>query len=307
MMHVENLVFEYPGKRVLKDISFEIEKGSITALVGPNGAGKTTLMRCLAALDEPFSGRITLDGIDTREEPRKIHRKIGYLSDFFGLYDDLTVRQCLFFIASIHKIPTSDIEEKIKRSADYVNISDYLGSKAGELSRGLRQRLAIAQALIHEPEVLILDEPASGLDPEARMSLSKLFLGLQERGITMLISSHILAELEDYCNDMLLIRGGNIVSHTKSFDNNAEDINIIEIMVTGAADMHLQTLRNMENIRNACVSGDKISLEIAGTKEDISRLLQDMVHKGIALYHFAVKKRKLQDIYMQHADGGADE
>ena len=123
MIEVENIIYEYPGKRALKNVSFKIKKGSVTALVGPNGAGKTTLMRCIAALEEPFSGNIKVDGIDAVEQPRAVHKKVGYLSDFFGLYDYLTVRLCLTFVANIHKIPLSEIEDKIKKIANNLDLS----------------------------------------------------------------------------------------------------------------------------------------------------------------------------------------
>ena len=145
MIGVRELVFEYPGTRALENVSFDIEPASITALVGPNGAGKTTLLRCLAALETPLAGAIRLDGIDVLEDPRSCHRRVGYLSDFYGLYDDLTAQQCLSYAEASRGKPTT--KENVERIATQVGLGDYLGVKAGALSRGLRQRLAIAQAI----------------------------------------------------------------------------------------------------------------------------------------------------------------
>lgn len=213
MIIVNNLTFDYPGKRALSHVCFSIEPGSITALVGPNGAGKSTLMRCLAALETPSSGSIQIASVDILEFPRRAHALMGYLPDFFGLYDDLTVEQCLRYHAMVQNIPKAEQQAAIDKVAVRMQIEDILFQEVKTLSRGQRQRLAIAQSIIHHPKVLILDEPASGLDPEARYHLSQLLVRLSEEGITMLVSSHILSELEDYCTNMLILREGRVVKH----------------------------------------------------------------------------------------------
>lgn len=213
MISVKNLTFDYPGKRALQHVSFSIEPGSITALVGPNGAGKSTLMRCLAALETPSSGSIQVDGLDVLEYPREAHARMGYLPDFYGLYDDLSVEQCLYYHAMVQNIPAADQATAVRHTAERMQIENQLQQEAGTLSRGQRQRLAIAQAIIHHPKVLILDEPASGLDPEARYHLSQLLVLLSKEGITLLVSSHILSELEDYCTHMIILREGHMVKH----------------------------------------------------------------------------------------------
>src|SRR5262249_14391163 len=149
MIRVENLTFDYPGHRALSDISFAIEPRTITALVGPNGAGKTTLLRCLAALDRPGVGRVLLDGIDVHDTPRVAHERMAFLPDFFGVYDDLTVRQCLDYKARAHGVAGGRRSMAIGSAAERLGLSDRLNEHAGTLSRGLKQRLAIAQAIIH--------------------------------------------------------------------------------------------------------------------------------------------------------------
>src|ERR1700748_3286321 len=172
MIEVDNLVYEYPNARALKGVSLVVPDQTITALVGPNGAGKTTLLRCLAALEDPYSGKVIIDGMDTTHAPREIHARMGYLPDFYGLYDDLSVRRCLTYAARSHSIAQGATAEAVAKAAQRVGLSDRLESKAGELSRGLRQRLAIGQSIVHEPKVLLLDAPAAGLDPQARRELS---------------------------------------------------------------------------------------------------------------------------------------
>src|SRR6185369_9813264 len=165
---VDGLCFDYPGVRALDGVGFELERGTVTALVGPNGAGKTTLLRCLAALETPLAGRIEVAGVDVLESPREAHRRLGYLSDFFGVYDALTVEQCLVHAAAAQGVEQAAVAAAVRRTAERLGLDDRLRTVAGTLSRGLRQRLAIGQALVHAPALLLLDEPAAGLDPEAR-------------------------------------------------------------------------------------------------------------------------------------------
>ena len=210
MISAQDVTYDYPAGRALDGVSFEVRRGAVLALVGANGAGKSTLMRCIAALEPPTAGRITVDGVDTRADPRRVHASLGYLPDFFGLYDALPVRRCLVYAARSRGAPADAAEAAAVRAAARVDLSDRLEQRAGELSRGLRQRLAIAQTLVHGPSVLLLDEPAAGLDPEARASLSELIRSLAAEGMTLIVSSHILAELEDYCTEMLMLRDGRI-------------------------------------------------------------------------------------------------
>jgi ABC-2 type transport system ATP-binding protein len=213
IIQVKNLNYVYPDKLALEDVNFEIGEGAITALVGPNGAGKTTLLRCLAALSQPRTGTIIINGFNAMDAPREVHRQVGYLSDFFGLYDQLTVRQSLEFTA-YSRIPEQNlVDDAIEKAIQRSGVSSFIDKKVSALSRGMRQRVGIAQAIIHEPKVLLLDEPASGLDPEARHALSGLLRELRDHGMVIIVSSHILAELEDYSTEMLVIQDGKMIEH----------------------------------------------------------------------------------------------
>ena len=213
MIDISQLVFEYPGHRALDGVSLRIAEGSVTALVGPNGAGKSTLLRCIAGLEQPLSGRIQVKGISVTDEPREVHRHLGYLSDFFGLYDRLSVQRCLEYSALAMGLPQRQAAGRAEEVAAQLGLGELLQRCPTELSRGQRQRVAIGQAIVHQPGVLLLDEPASGLDPEARGSLSQLFRQLQAQGMTLVVSSHILSELDEYCTHILSIRNGRIESH----------------------------------------------------------------------------------------------
>src|SRR5262245_3463016 len=211
MIQAEHLIFDYPGHRALDDVSFAIAPQTITALLGPTGSGQPPLLRCLVAPDRPGAGRVLLDEMDVHEAPREAHKRMAFLPDFFGVYDDLTVRQCLGYRARAHGVPREYRRAAIERAAERLGIADRMKDYAGTLSRGLKQRLAIAQAIIHEPKVALLDEPAAGLDPEARYSLAAVFRELSNDGMTLIVSSQLLAELEDYSTHLLAIRDGRIV------------------------------------------------------------------------------------------------
>ena len=213
VIEVTDLTFDYPGFRALERVSLSIAPGTVTALVGPNGAGKTTLLRCIAALDAPVSGTVRVMGLDVFDSPREVHRVMGYLSDNFGLYSELTVAQGLEYAARSQGLPSAAVEVAVQQTAHRLGLSDKLGNLASALSRGQRQRLAIGQAIIHAPKVLLLDEPASGLDPEARSSLAQVFKALQAQGMSLLVSSHILAELDEYSTHMLALNNGRVLEH----------------------------------------------------------------------------------------------
>ncbi|MDR2166177.1 MAG: ABC transporter ATP-binding protein [Zoogloeaceae bacterium] len=226
MIVVQDVTYDYPGHRALDGVGFELPAASITALVGPNGAGKTTLLRTMAALEEPMEGHIFMNGLDIWETPRAAHRIMGYLPDHFGLYKDLSVRCCLLHAACARNFADDEAEEAVQWAARQVALEASLDDRAGTLSRGQRQRLALAQAIVHRPMVLLLDEPASGLDPQARADLSRLMKNLAAAGMTLLISSHILAELEDYCTAMLVLEQGRLLSHRRleTAHSNTSDI-----------------------------------------------------------------------------------
>lgn len=214
MITVTDLVFEYPGHRALDGVHLHIAAGSVTALVGPNGAGKSTLLRCIAGLDLPLSGQVRVQGIHVASQPRLVHQHLGYLSDFYGLYERLSARHCLHYAALAMGIAPAAVPGRVQAVATQLDLLPLLERLPSQLSRGQRQRLAIGQAIIHQPAVLLLDEPASGLDPEARASLSQLFRQLQAQGMTLVVSSHILSELDEYCTHILALRQGRIEHHS---------------------------------------------------------------------------------------------
>jgi ABC-2 type transport system ATP-binding protein len=301
MITVSQLTYDYPGVRALDDVSFHLPPGSITALVGPNGAGKTTLLRCLAALEEPVCGDILIRSIDVRAEPRRCHRLVGYLSDFFGLYEQLTVRQCLIHAAAVNGIPADAEEKTAVRAAQRLGIADRLHVPARTLSRGLRQRLGIAQAVVHDPKVLLLDEPASGLDPEARHSLAELFLQLRNEGMTLLVSSHILAELEEYSTDMLVLRQGRIVSHEPVNADRATGATVrLTVSLSRVVENLVEAFLSLDGVTDPVAADGRsgISFTFPDNPELQRVLLQDLVQRGLPVCSFGAERRTMQDAYL---------
>jgi ABC-2 type transport system ATP-binding protein len=295
MISVEGLTFDYPGLRALDDVSFSIEPRSITALVGPNGSGKTTLLRTIAALATPAMGRVVVDGLDVHQSPREAHRRMGFLSDFYGLYDDLAVRQCLFYRAAAQGVPGAEIEPLVADVAQRLAIADRMQQKAGTLSRGLRQRLAIAQAIVHRPQVVLLDEPASGLDPEARAGLAGVLRDLSEAGMTLMVSSHILAELEDYSTHLLILGEGRVVEHRAIAGIGKGERMILRL---ARAEPRLGALLGARaGVTDLETDGATARFRLANpvTRHE---LLRDLVRAGLEVEAFDLERESLQDAYL---------
>lgn len=296
MIEVDDLVFEYPGVRALDHVSIRVGRGEIAALVGPNGAGKTTLLRCLAALDRPLSGSIRIDDLDVLEQPRACHRRLGYLADFYGLYDELTVRQSLTYVARANGLADTAVGAAVGRAAERLHVAARLGDAVGTLSRGLRQRVAIAQALVHQPQVLLLDEPASGLDPEARHDLAQLFVQLQGEGMTLVVSSHILAELQEYATTMLILRDGRMVEHQELAAKAASAV--MRIALSQPWPDLAQVLAARPEVSQVAVDDDGATFRCEGDAETQRQLLAALVAQGVPLRAFGEERHNLQDAYL---------
>lgn len=301
---VSGVVYVYPGTRALDNVSFSVERGSVTALVGPNGAGKTTLLRCIAGLDRPLTGNISVAGIDVLEEPRLAHARMGYLSDFFGLYDTLTVRQCLTHSASAHGVAEASLTETVERTAARLNIEDRLQQRCSDLSRGLRQRVAIGQAIVHSPEVLLLDEPASGLDPEARHALAALFTRLKDEGMTLIVSSHILAELDEYSTHMLVLRSGTVIEY-RALNGAATGGRRIRIALARAHDSWQATLESVPGVSIIERAERHAVIAITGDENAQADVLRALVSAGVPVSGFVEEQENLHQSYLRTVQPGA--
>jgi ABC-2 type transport system ATP-binding protein len=212
LVHISGLVVRYGKTEAVHGISFDIPKGAIFGFIGPNGAGKTSTIKVLATLIRPSSGTVRVCGFDVMRDATEVRRKIGYMPDFFGVYDDLTAAEYLHFFAAAYHIPTVKRPQLIADVLALTDLTEKAGAPVDGLSRGMKQRLGIARLLLHDPEFLLLDEPANGRDPRARIEMRELLKELQRLGKTILISSHILHELAQFCTHIGILETGRVVA-----------------------------------------------------------------------------------------------
>src|SRR5713226_8429212 len=211
MLEVQHLRKEYRNLTAVKALSFRLQQGDICGFIVPSGAGDTTTIKILATLLRPTAGRATIDGIDVVRDPEAVRGIIGYMPDFFGVYDDIKVWEYLDFFAAAYKIPRAKRPQIIDDVLELTDLTVKKDAYVEELSRGMKQRLCLAKTLVHDPKVLLLDEPASGLDPRARIEIKELLKELKSMGKTIIISSHILPELADFCNKIGIIEQGEMI------------------------------------------------------------------------------------------------
>lgn len=295
---VRDLVVEYPNLRALNRVSFEIPRGSVTALVGPNGAGKSTLMRCLVALDRPFSGEVRIDGLDTMAAPREVHRRVGYLSDSFGLYDDLSVARCVQHAAASHGLKGAALKARVATLIELVGLQDLLERRAGTLSRGERQRVGLAQALAHDPMILVLDEPASGLDPGARHRLATLLKRLSAEGKSIVVSSHILAELEDYSNWMLTLEGGEVRGWVAVHPSEAQGTRLLQLEVASEPSEAAKAAEGVAGVQSVEVKGNTLLVAWGREAEAQADLVAALVGAGVRVVALGLASSQMQSIYL---------
>ncbi len=290
-------MFEYRNRRALHGVSFAVPQGSVTAMVGPNGAGKTTLLRCLAALEEPLSGRITVDGLDIQDSPRLAHRKLGFLQDFFGVYETLSVRQNLLYAAATMGVPKAHVAEAAEKAIRSVGLDAYKDRRGTELSRGQRQRLAIARTIVHGPKLLLLDEPASGLDPDARRDLSSLIRSLQAAGTTLIVSSHILTELQDYSTHMLAVKDGQVRPLVPVGGADLASGRRLALIVHGPVEPAASALAALPGVSQVAITGQHVTFTLAGSDEEQAALLRHLVLGGIQVVGLATATENLEQLY----------
>ena len=296
MINVQHLDFYYGNTQALYDVSVELPQGSISGLIGPNGAGKSTLMRCMAGLEIPTSGDVLLDGLPILDNPRDSFSKLGYLPDFFGLPDGLSVIQCLTYAAKSRGIPDARLPDLLLETVRLLNLEHKLYAKVSDLSRGQKQRVGIGQVIIHRPKFLLLDEPASGLDPEARHELSLLLLKLKDEGMSILVSSHILSELDEYCSHMLVIKGGRVQAFQSVNDDVNED-QTVSLQFVGLDESIFERVRNTEGVKQAEWNNHAVTVILDVGEEARAALLRKLFEQNLPLSEASVIKASLLNSY----------
>ncbi len=290
----------------VNDVSLSVEPGQVLGLIGPNGAGKTTLLRILATILRPTSGSVRLLGYDLAKEYLAIRRQIGFLPDFFNLYNDLTLRECLEFFAKAYKVDNSIITKRVNEVLDYIELQDKRDDFIRNLSRGMVQRMGVGVLLVHDPDVFLLDEPASGLDPKARIQLRAVLKKLSTEGKTIIISSHILTELSGFCTHIALMNKGNIVLNGAVDDIQKQVFGSRKmcISVLDNCDEAVSLIKEFPNTKIEAVKDNQVTLEINADESELAALNTKLVAKGIQVFSFCEEKTDLEDLFMKiSADG----
>jgi len=301
MIAVQDLTKVYGKRAALDHISFEVPEREIFGFVGPNGAGKTTTLRILAALLEPTEGKAFIDGADVTRDREKVHTRIGYMPDFFGVYDQLTVGEYLDFYAACYRQQKQRRQTIVNDLLALVGLTERKHQLVDTLSRGLKQRVCLARALVHDPAVLLLDEPASGLDPRARVEMREILKELQGMGKTIIISSHILPELTELCTMIGIIDHGRMraTGSVREVIARLTTGRRIRITVIEQKDAAIEVLTPLASVRNVESVNGTIEAEYEGDESTASDILFALTGAGIRVSSFIPVDGGLEDAFLK--------
>ncbi len=302
MIKTINLTKKYGDMYAIRNIDLELEQGDLFGFIGPNGAGKTTTMRIISTLLTPTYGEAYVCGHSIYSDPKEIRRLVGYMPDFFGVYDDMTVIEYLEFFAAAYRITGPRRRQRCDEMLEIVDLDFKRDAYANTLSRGQTQRLGLARVLLHDPQVLLLDEPLSGLDPRARIEMRNLLRKLGELGKTIIVSSHILPELADICNKVGIINRGEmgfngpIVELIKTV--RPQTILEIQIFTRPQQAEAAKLLEQLPLVANVTEEKDVLQVTLIEGTHDYSQLSEELVKAGYRLKHFGEKETNLESAFM---------
>lgn len=305
MIHIKNFGKTYGDFVAVENLSLDIEAGEMFGFIGPNGAGKSTTIRFLATLLRATHGEATVNGHSVTNEPLQVRQSVGYMPDTFGVYDGMKVWEFLDFFAVAYQIPKAGRKAVIGDVLELLDLTHKRDDYVNGLSRGMKQRLCLAKTLVHDPPVLILDEPASGLDPRARLEVKALLKELRRMGKTILISSHILTELADCCTSIGIIERGQLLLHgpIDKVYRQIQQNRHIEIRFSGDVERGVSMVRSDPNVRDIQVNSRSCVVEMAGEDKDVERLMRQLATSDVGLTSFADKEPTLEDVFMMVTKG----
>ncbi|MGB2865076.1 MAG: ABC transporter ATP-binding protein [Sedimentisphaerales bacterium] len=305
MIETKNLTKNYGNLTAVDDLNLTIQDGDIFGFIGPNGAGKTTTMRILVTLLEPYGGSAFINGLDVSKHGKKVRRLVGYMPDFMGVYDDLKVFEYLEFFAAAFGIERKKRKSIVEGVLELTDLESKKSATVDSLSRGMQQRLGLARVLIHDPKVLILDEPASGLDPRARIEIRELLRELKRMGKTIMISSHILSELEEICDHVGIIEHGRLV-----FSGTLEEIrprlgieSKVRVSVADHQAKAIELLSAMPQVRHVQALGGEIAVTFNEGQHANGIVARTLVNAGLDIISIQPERLKLDDAFLQLTKG----
>jgi ABC-2 type transport system ATP-binding protein len=310
VIETKDLKKTYGRLHAIKGISLQVPRGSIYGFVGPNGAGKTSTMRILTTLMRPSSGEATVNGYSVTKNPREVRRSIGYMPDFFGVYEDMKVWEYLDFFAACYEIPANKRMALIDDLLELVDLKHRRDDMVDKLSRGMKQRLCLARTLAHDPQVLILDEPASGLDARARVEIRELLIELAKMGKTIFFSTHILADVDEICTHVGILEAGEMVLQgpIRAIREQIIPHRAITITLLGQAEEAKNIVSKLAGVLNVkevdAVNGrPRIEVQYEGSDEGISAIVQALTSAGISVVNFAEEESSLEKVFMKATKG----
>ncbi len=305
MIELYNLHRFFGRTRAVDNISFTVREGNVFGYIGPNGAGKTTSMRILATLDHPTYGDAYVDGFSVVDDPDHVRRRLGFMPDYFGAYANVNVYEYLDFFARSYGLRGKDRLKALKYTMGFTKLDGLAEKPMTGLSKGMKQRLCLGRAMIHNPSVLVLDEPAAGLDPRARIQLREMIRELADKGTTILISSHILTELAEMCDTVGIIEQGQLLAMGTVEEIRGE--------TAEHAAVHIQTLDEMprllawlharEDVAQVSSEGKNVRFDFQGDKDAQAKLLKELVQENFPIIAFGAKERSLEEVFMSITEG----
>lgn len=313
MIRTENLTRKFGGGRGIFDLNLEVEKGTIYGFVGHNGAGKTTAIKILCGLLRPDSGRAFIGDVEVLPKNlARIKRSIGYMPDITGVYDQMSVWEFLDFYGAAFKIPPKDRRKRIEQVLELTHASEMIDYQVSSLSRGMRQKIGLAKTLIHDPDVLILDEPAGGLDPNARIEMRQTIAGLRSLGKTILLSSHILPELASICDRVGILNRGVLLAQGTVKEISAQLQENLQILVTVDSDVNhaLAVVQKLGDVQNAVIAdSEHLSFSFTGGRKLAGELLAFLQTNGVKVRWFTENEASLENVFIDitSRDGGKAE
>jgi ABC-2 type transport system ATP-binding protein len=310
IIETRDLVKRYGKLTAVNHLTLQVPRGAIYGFVGPNGAGKTSTMRILTTLMLPSSGQAYVSGYEVTKDPRAVRRAIGYMPDFFGVYDDMKVWEYLDFFAACYDIPEKERPGLINDLLELVDLSHRRDDMVDKLSRGMKQRLCLARTLAHDPQVLILDEPASGLDPRARVEIRELLVELARMGKTIFFSSHILADVAEICTHIGIVEAGTMVAQGRMDEMQRQLMPHREVIISlmDRVDEARQALGSIPGVANIVDLPDeqnrkRIRVDFSGEDNTMTEMLQALSSRGIPVINFTEQSHDLETVFMRVTKG----
>jgi ABC-2 type transport system ATP-binding protein len=289
----------------VNDVSFEVYAGEVFGYIGPNGAGKTTSMRILATLDEPSAGDAFVDGFSVVQDPDRVRRRLGFMPDYFGTYQNVNVLEYLDFFARAYGLAGRERTSAIAEVMEFTQLDSLAQKPIDGLSKGMKQRLCLGRTMIHNPSVLILDEPAAGLDPRARIELRDMIARLAEAGKAILISSHILTELAEIADRVAIIEQGRIlaVGSVAEISAGVQTRSTVHVRILHGGEKLHQWLAQRDDIQDVKTDGELATFSHAGNRESEAALLKAMIEAGFAVIEFGARHKSLEDVFLHVTEG----